>query len=84
MEESGEGTETKAESNTPPARKREETSQPDVPLRDNMVDLATRFLTNSRVQSSPMDQRRAFLKKKGISKFYAWSAVCACATVYSC
>ena len=34
-------------------------------LRENMVDLATRFLTNSRVQSSPMEQRRAFLKKKG-------------------
>ena len=34
-------------------------------LRENMVDLATRFLTNSRVQSSPIDQRRAFLKKKG-------------------
>jgi hypothetical protein len=34
-------------------------------LRENMVDLATRFLTNSRVQSSSMEQRRAFLKKKG-------------------
>lgn len=34
-------------------------------LRENMVDLATRFLANSRVQSSPMEQRRAFLKKKG-------------------
>ena len=34
-------------------------------LRENMVDLATRFLTNSRVQTSPMEQRRAFLKKKG-------------------
>ena len=34
-------------------------------LRENMVDLATRFLTNSRVQSSPIEQRRAFLKKKG-------------------
>ena len=67
MEEETEGgTETKAENNTPPAKKGEETSQPDVPLRDNMVDLATRFLTNSRVQSSPMDQRRAFLKKKGL------------------
>lgn len=36
-------------------------------LRENMVDLATRFLTNTRVQSSPMEQRRAFLKKKGKS-----------------
>ena len=36
-------------------------------FRENMVDLATRFLTNSRVQSSPMEQRRAFLKKKGKS-----------------
>ena len=34
-------------------------------IRENMVDLATRFLTNSRVQSSPLEQRRAFLKKKG-------------------
>ena len=34
-------------------------------LRENMVDLATRFLTNNRVQTSPMEQRRAFLKKKG-------------------
>ena len=39
--------------------------QQDGAIRDNMVDLATRFLTNNRVQSSPMEQRRAFLKKKG-------------------
>ena len=65
-EESEGGTETKAESNAPPARKGEETNQSDVPLRDNMVDLATRFLTNSRVQTSPLNQRRAFLKKKGM------------------
>lgn len=39
-------------------------------LRENMIDLATRFLTNSRVQSSPMEQRRAFLKKKGKSVDY--------------
>lgn len=69
MEESGGGTETEAESDAPPAKKGEETSQSDVPLRDNMVDLATRFLTNSRVQSSPMDQRRAFLKKKGVYNY---------------
>ena len=68
MEEPGESTESKAEKHDPSSRERaerEEGSRPDVPLRDNMVDLATRFLTNTRVQSSPMDQRRAFLKKKG-------------------
>ena len=52
----------------PPAlvEKREEFTQQDGLLRDNMVDLAVRFLTNSRVQTSPMEQRRAFLKKKGM------------------
>ena len=42
-------------------------------LRENMVDLATRFLTNSRVQSSSMEQRRAFLKKKGKLIFLFWT-----------
>ena len=34
-------------------------------LRSNLVDLAVKFLSNPRVTGSPMDQKRAFLKKKG-------------------
>ncbi len=33
--------------------------------RANLVDLAVKFLSNPRVAGSPMDQKRAFLQKKG-------------------
>ncbi len=39
---------------------------PPVPQsRASLVDLAVKFLTNPRVTGSPMDQKRAFLTKKG-------------------
>ena len=67
MEETGEagGGESIAEKISPTVKETEASQQQDGLLRENMVDLATRFLTNSRVQSSPMEYRRAFLKKKG-------------------
>ena len=67
MEEVGEagGGSSKEEKILPPAKETEASLQKDGELRENMVDLATRFLTNNRVQSSPMEYRRAFLKKKG-------------------
>ena len=66
MEEASEEAEKQdAEKNTTSSAETAAVSQQDGAIRDNMVDLATRFLTNSRVQGSPMEQRRAFLKKKG-------------------
>ena len=66
MEETGEagGGESKAEKISPSVKETEASQQQDGLLRENMVDLATRFLTNSIVQSSPMEYRRASLKKK--------------------
>lgn len=64
MEEAGEGGGTDVKKS--PTVGETEAPPKDGLLRDNMVDLATRFLTNSRVQNSPMEQRRAFLKKKGM------------------
>ena len=55
----------KEKDTTSPKESLSSSANQDGVLRENMVDLATRFLTNSRVQSSPMEQRRAFLKKKG-------------------
>lgn len=41
-------------------------SSSDSHLRQNLVELAVKFLNNSRVQDSPMEQKKAFLKKKGL------------------
>ncbi|XP_064385091.1 peroxisomal membrane protein PEX14-like [Halichondria panicea] len=42
---------------------------PPVPQsRASLVDLAVKFLTNPRVTGSPMDQKRAFLTKKGLTE----------------
>ena len=65
MEGSSESPEDAAEKAIPAVKKESTSSNQDGPLREHMIDLATRFLTNSRVQSSPMEHRRAFLKKKG-------------------
>lgn len=35
--------------------------------RADLMDLAVRFLSNPRVAGSPTDQKRAFLRKKGIN-----------------
>ena len=45
-------------------------STPEVGLRDNLVELAVKFLSNPRVMSSLMDQKKAFLKKKGLYKLH--------------
>lgn len=37
------------------------------PLRENMIATAVKFLLNPQVQNSPLSQRRAFLKKKGLT-----------------
>ncbi len=34
-------------------------------LRQNLVDLAVKFLSNPRVMERPMEDKRAFLRKKG-------------------
>lgn len=35
------------------------------PLRDDLVTTAVKFLQNPKVQSSPLQQKRNFMKKKG-------------------
>ena len=68
----------KTTKDSPPARETAAaapSSDQDAILRDNMVDLAVRFLTNTRVQTSPMEHRRAFLKKKGINMNLSMQAV---------
>ncbi|PIK41813.1 putative peroxisomal membrane protein PEX14 [Apostichopus japonicus] len=45
------------------------------PLRENMISTAVKFLQNPQVQSSPLSQRRAFLKKKGLTDEEIRSAI---------
>ena len=52
------GEETQSDKEPAPPSPREES-------RSNLVDLAVKFLSNPRVTGSPMEQKRAFLKKKG-------------------
>lgn len=36
------------------------------PLRENLITTAVKFLQNPKVQSSPLSQKKDFLKRKGI------------------
>ena len=35
------------------------------PIREDLVNTAAKFLRNPKVLSSPLDQKKAFMKKKG-------------------
>lgn len=43
----------------------EDAGQEDPALRPNLMDLAVKFLNNPRVLERPMEDKRAFLRKKG-------------------
>lgn len=36
-------------------------------IRQNLIDLAVKFLNNSRVTSRPMEEKKGFLRKKGLA-----------------
>lgn len=43
-------------------------SPPSAPLRPDMIDSATKFLQNLKVQARPVEQRKAFLRSKGLTE----------------
>ena len=43
----------------------------DTSIREDLVATAVKFLQNPKVQSSPMQQKTDFMKKKGINILYS-------------
>uniref|UniRef100_UPI00358F6B3F peroxisomal membrane protein PEX14-like isoform X2 n=1 Tax=Myxine glutinosa TaxID=7769 RepID=UPI00358F6B3F len=47
-------------------------NNPEIPaFREHLVEIAVKFLKNSRVQNSPLDAKKSFLKKKG--HLFTWT-----------
>lgn len=67
-EEGGSGTVNKKLDNAgivTPVETQKGNIQPSLVARQNLVDLAMKFLNNPRVMSYPLEEKKAFLRKKG-------------------
>lgn len=65
--QNAEATQSVSSDSVTEARPATSLTQAPTQLRENMISTAVKFLQNPQVQSSPLSQRKAFLKKKGLT-----------------